>query len=123
MTLLWNGIVDYVRRHDIRLLFGCASFPGRNPGAIAEPLALLHHRYRAPEELRPRAAEGRYVEMNRMELAQLDEERIMRGMPPLIRGYLAQGARVGDGAVIDDAFNTVDVALVLLTDWLPKTDA
>ena len=122
MTLLWNGIVDYVRRHDIRLLFGCASFPGRNPSAIAEPLALLHHRYRAPEELRPRAAEGRYVEMNRMELAQLDEERIMRGMPPLIRGYLAQGARVGDGAVIDDAFNTVDVALVLLTDWLPKTD-
>jgi glutamate-1-semialdehyde aminotransferase/putative hemolysin len=123
MTLLWNGIMDYVRRHDIRLLFGCASFPGRDPDAIAEQLALLHHRYRAPEELRPRAVEGRYIEMNRMALEQLDEERIMRGMPPLIRGYIAQGAAVGDGAVIDEAFNTVDVALVLLTDWLPNTDA
>lgn len=123
MTLLWNGINDYVRRHDIRLLFGCASFPGRDPAAIAEQASLLHHRYRAPEKLRPRAVEGRYIDMNRIELERLDEERVMRGMPPLIRGYLARGARIGDGAVIDDAFNTVDVAIVLLTDWLPNADA
>ena len=34
-------------------------------------------------------------------------------MPPLIKGYLRLGAMVGDGAVIDHAFNTTDVLIVL----------
>jgi putative hemolysin len=34
-------------------------------------------------------------------------------MPPLIKGYLRVGARIGDGCVIDHEFSTVDVFVVL----------
>ena len=34
-------------------------------------------------------------------------------MPPLIKGYLRLGARIGDGCVIDQEFGTVDVCIVL----------
>jgi putative hemolysin len=34
-------------------------------------------------------------------------------MPPLIKGYLRLGARIGDGCVIDREFETVDVFITL----------
>ena len=40
----------------------------------------------------------------------------MSGLPPLIKGYLRLGGFVGDGAVIDAQFNTIDVAIVVNTD-------
>src|SRR5690349_5542707 len=37
MQLLWSGIAAYVFHYDIGLMFGCASLPGTDPGALAEP--------------------------------------------------------------------------------------
>ena len=37
-------------------------------------------------------------------------------MPPLIKGYLRLGGFVGDGAVIDEQFNTTDVCILVATD-------
>jgi putative hemolysin len=37
-------------------------------------------------------------------------------LPPLLKGYLRLGGNVGDGAVIDRQFNTVDVCIVVKTD-------
>ena len=34
-------------------------------------------------------------------------------MPPLIKGYLRVGAKIGDGCVIDHDFGTTDVFIVL----------
>jgi putative hemolysin len=34
-------------------------------------------------------------------------------MPPLIKGYLRLGGFIGDGAVVDYAFNTTDVSIVV----------
>jgi L-ornithine Nalpha-acyltransferase len=35
------------------------------------------------------------------------------GLPTLLRGYLRLGGKVGEGAFVDHAFNTVDVCLVV----------
>lgn len=43
----------------------------------------------------------------------LDARRALAVMPPLVKGYLRLGAMVGEGAVIDPAFNTTDVLVVL----------
>ena len=37
----------------------------------------------------------------------------IRALPPLIKGYLRIGCYVGDGAVIDRQFNTIDVLIIL----------
>lgn len=116
MQLLWSGIAAYVFHYGIALMFGCASLRGTDPDALAEPLSYLHHCHLAPPPLRPRALPARRVEMNRLPIAAIDRARALAGLPPLIKGYLRLGGFVGDGAVIDADFNTVDVCIVVKTD-------
>lgn len=113
MQILWKGIAEYLVAHDIKLMLGCASFPGTDPAAIAHALSFLHHRHRLPPELCPRALPGRFVAMDRLPSDQLDADLVRRQLPPLVKGYLRLGGRVGEGAVIDQAFNTIDVCVVL----------
>lgn len=118
MQLLWRGIAAYVARHDIGLMFGCASLPGTDPDALAKELTYLHTYHLAPPELRPRAVPHRFVDMRRVDPASLDPRRALAQLPPLIKGYLRLGGFVGDGAVIDLQFNTTDVAIVVKTDLI-----
>ena len=118
MQLLWRGIAAYISKHDVALMFGCASLPGTDPDALASELTYLHAHHLAPPEVRPRAVPSRYVEMRRMDPATLVARRALAALPPLIKGYLRLGGFVGDGAVIDPQFNTVDVAIVVKTDLL-----
>ena len=46
--------------------------------------------------------------------------RALAALPPLVKGYLRLGGFVGDGAVIDDQFNTIDVAVVVKTDLITE---
>ena len=116
MNLLWRGIAEYVDRHGIDVMFGCASLPGTDPDGIADQLAYLSHTHLAPEPLRPRALPERFVEMRRKDALAFDPRQAFLGLPPLIKGYLRLGGWVGDGAVIDAQFNTIDVAIVLRTE-------
>ena len=116
MQLLWNGIAAYVFHHDITLMFGCASLPGTDPEALATPLSYLHYYHLAPSALRPRALNERYVDMRRLSIGAIDPGRTLAALPPLIKGYLRLGGFVGDGAVIDEQFNTTDICVLVKTD-------
>jgi L-ornithine Nalpha-acyltransferase len=116
MQMLWRGIADYVLDHDVKLMFGCASLPGTDPRAVAAILTYLHHERMAPEEIKPRAVPGRYVPLDQMPVAEIDPQAVWNALPPLLKGYLRLGGWVGDGAVIDEQFNTIDVCVVLPTD-------
>lgn len=116
MQLLWRGIASYVHRNEITLMFGCASLPGTDPGALALPLSYLHYHHLAPPDLRPTALPDRHVDMRLMEPERIDARRAVNDLPPLIKGYLRLGGYVGDGAVIDPQFNTTDVCIVVKTD-------
>ncbi len=120
MQLLWRGIAAYVDLHGIDLMFGCASLNGTDPDALALELTYLYGHHLAPPALRPRALPGRYVDMRRLDPATLDPRRANQILPPLIKGYLRVGGFVGDGAVIDRQFNTVDVAIVVKTDLITE---
>ncbi len=116
MQLLWRGIAAYVFAHNIDLMFGCASLPGTDVDALAAELTYLHAHHLAPADIRLRALPDRYVDMRRMDPAEIDGRQILVGLPPLIKGYLRLGGFVGDGAVVDHQFNTTDVAIVVQTD-------
>ncbi len=120
MQLLWGGIAAYVLHYDLVLMFGCASLPGTDPDAHAHPLAFLYHHHLAPPAIRPRAVPERYVDMRRVPEDQVNPRRALGELPPLIKGYLRLGGFVGDGAVIDPQFNTVDVCIVVKTDWVTE---
>jgi len=113
IELLWYGVWRYVREHRIDVMIGCASFEGTNSEPLARPLSLLHHVALAPEPWRASAHSSRRVEMNMLKRSEIDVRRAWRELPPLIKGYLRAGAYVGDGAVIDPRFGTIDVLVVL----------
>lgn len=113
IQLLWRAIAEYMATYNIAWMFGCASLPGTEPDALAEPLSFLHHHCLAPEDLRVRAVPDRYVGMDRLPAEDVSPRRALAMLPPLIKGYLRLGAHIGDGAVIDPQFGTTDVCIIL----------
>ena len=113
VALLWHGIMAYVARHRLDVMFGCASFDGVEPRDLAVPLSYLHHHALSPPEWRARAVEARRVAMDLLPPETVEARAALRALPPLLKGYLRAGATFGDGAVIDRAFGTVDVLVML----------
>jgi putative hemolysin len=109
MQLLWKGLMAYVARFDIDLMFGCASLPGTDPDALAQPLSYLHHFHAMPENLRVKARPELFVAMNRRVKDAVPPREGLRSLPPLLKGYVRAGCCIGDGAVIDRQFGTTDV--------------
>jgi putative hemolysin len=55
MQLLWRGLMAYAARFSSDLMFGCASFGGTDPKALALPLSYLQHFHAMPANIRVRA--------------------------------------------------------------------
>ena len=115
LHLLWNGLAGYVLERGIELLFGVASFPGTDPAPLGEALSFLHHQHLAPPDLRVRAHPEHYLAMDLMPPEAIDAPRALQAIPSLIKAYLRVGGFVGDGACVDDDFNTIDVCVVMDT--------
>jgi len=120
MQLLWRGLAAYVFHHKISLLFGCASLHGTDPQALALPLSYLYHFYLAPPALRTRALPDLHIDMNFMPPDAINQKTALAALPPLVKGYLRLGGFVGDGAVVDEQFNTTDVCILVKTDLVTE---
>jgi len=118
MQLLWNFIAQYVVKYDIKIMFGCASFPGTEASKHIEALEYLQNRYLAPPEIRPFSLKERSIKIKNKYVNSPNInsfKKFISSIPPLIKGYIRLGAYVGKGAVIDREFNTIDVCIVLPT--------
>jgi putative hemolysin len=116
MQLLWRGLMAYAVRFNIDVMFGCASFQGIEPQALAMPLSYLHNFHAMPPQVRVRARPELYVSMDLIPKDKIDPKEALRGLPPLMKGYVRAGCRIGDGAVIDRQFSTTDVFIYLPMD-------
>lgn len=115
LNLLWQGIADYITEHKIDLMMGCASLHGTNVEALSQALSFLYHAHLAPENLRVKALPERYVDMNIVPEDELDRRKVFAELPPLVKGYIRLGAVIGDGAVVDEQFNTTDIFIIVQT--------
>lgn len=116
LQLLWQGIAEYVAYHNVKFLFGCASFQGTDPQQHAQALSMLYHYHLAPEDFRPKALPDVYQSMQLVDKPEeINTREVIRDLPPLVKGYLRIGGVVGDGAFIDYNFGTTDVCVVLNT--------
>ena len=120
MQMLWRGIALYAYHYDIKVMFGCPSFPGTDPTQHAQAMSYLYHHHLAPPEIRVRALASRYVKMDMLERDSYDARKAMARVPPIIKGYLRLGGFVGDGAVIDAEFNTTDVFIIVKTELVTE---
>lgn len=113
VELLWQGIWNYVRLHEVDVMMGCASLEGTDAEALALPLSFLAETASPPADWQVKALASRYVEMRRIPDERLDRKAALKGLPPLIKGYLRLGCYIAEGAVIDWQFNTIDVMIIL----------
>lgn len=113
VELLWHGIWSYVLAHKIDVMFGCASFPGTNPDDNAIALSFLHHNAVAENDWAVKALPSRRTPMDILPKTEISARQALRHLPPLVKGYLRLGAKIGNGAVIDHQFGTTDVLIVM----------
>ena len=109
MQLLWKGLMAYVARFDIDMMFGCASLPGINVEEMALPLSYLHHFHPMPQHLRVKARPELFTNMNRIPKEAIEPREGIRSLPAILKGYVRAGCGIGDGAVVDRQFSTTDV--------------
>lgn len=113
LEALWQGNWAYALDHGIDVMFGCASFPGDKPQAHALALSFLNQAAAADAEWMVRAISGRGLSLDMMPVEAISPRAALSALPPLIKGYLRLGALVSSEAVIDRAFRTTDVLVVL----------
>lgn len=112
LELLWRGIWTYALHHGVDAMFGCASFPGVDPDRHAAALRLLRGKTAVAAEWDVAAVAGRAAKEQSSEAEDINA-RMARSLPPLIKGYWRLGARFSRDAVVDAAFGTTDVLVVL----------
>ena len=113
INMLWKGIAEYLKAHQVAYMFGCASFPGTDPEPIKSALAYLYHNHLVPDDFTVKALDDQLVPMNTMAKDEIDNASARRLLPPLVKGYLRLGCFVGNGAVVDHQFGTTDVFVLL----------
>ena len=113
VELLWQGNWAYALKYGMDAMFGCGSFPGVVPTEHALALSFLHHNIRARDEWAVSARPELHRTMDLMPAEAINAKKALGALPPLIKGYMRLGAMVGDGAVVDHAFRTTDVLIVL----------
>ncbi|MDX1499031.1 MAG: GNAT family N-acyltransferase [Woeseiaceae bacterium] len=120
MQWLWKGIANYVLDNNVKVLFGCAGWDGIDANRHRNLLSYLHNQFLAPERIRPVAKAGNRLEFERLPPAEVDDKAALAEIPSIIRGYSRMGGYIGDGAVMNHAFNTTMVCIVVEMAGLTK---
>lgn len=106
---------------DVRLLFGCASFPGVDAAAHRDAISLAVRENPGPDAERPlRRAPERIEPDPGAEMSVERRAAARRAHPSLLRGYLAMGGWVGDHGVVDRDFGTCHIFVALPTEAVTK---
>lgn len=113
LELLWRGLWAYARHHRIDAMIGCASLPGADASVHAGAVRTLSSGGGDPSwRVTPRP--GLAGAAGRGEFAEpADPRSLVRALPPLVKGYWRLGATFSPTPVIDRAFNTTDLFVVM----------
>ncbi len=113
MLVMWSAIADYVKKHKVRYVFGCASLYTTDVREASKFYSLLKERYFAPEEFRVYPLPGKSFPDLAENFATGDDEGLFSRLPSLIKGYLRVGALVCGPPALDLEFGTTDFFLLL----------
>ncbi|MBL4750831.1 MAG: GNAT family N-acetyltransferase [Amylibacter sp.] len=124
LRVAWAYLTRYVDKHNIALIFGCASFDGVNPLEYTDAFALLKQRHLAPDAWTPQVKASEVFEFaSKLNGYKPALSAANQNMPALLRTYLGMGGWVSDHAVIDRALNTLHVFTGIEINAIPKSRA
>jgi L-ornithine Nalpha-acyltransferase len=113
LELLWRGLWAYARHHAMDAMIGCASLPGVDPAAHAAAIRWLAASGGDPSwRVQPRADRRAALKGDGLPTA-LDARAIVRGLPPLVKGYWRLGATFSPVPAVDPAFGATDLFVAM----------
>ncbi|MBN1324877.1 MAG: GNAT family N-acetyltransferase [Alphaproteobacteria bacterium] len=123
MRMLWLGLGEYVAKNKITVIFGVASWVGKNPVESAHAISYIYYNHLSPLKLRATVCSEKFVsgvnpKLSRMNILPevfVDESLARKQMTPLVKGYLRMGATFGKGVFLDVPFNSYDLFVTLQT--------
>jgi putative hemolysin len=112
ITVLWNGVAEFMIRNQFHYLLGCASIPVTHDGAsIGSIYQHLRQHYAAPEDWRV-TPKLKLPEHLARRPANFDPTKAV-SLPPLLKAYVRMGAYVCGEPYWDADFNVADVFILL----------
>jgi len=106
LTLLWRGIAQYTRLHNLRYLIGCSSVNSQDPRVGWQMYRQLAG-FQVPDEFRT-APTPAYA------LPATDEApEVVAKVPKLLRTYIGIGAKICGAPALDREFGTIDFLTLL----------
>ena len=121
IRLLWRGLSTYIKKSKVDFIIGCASFQCSNTNKIRNQLSFLKNFYSAPKKYLTFPLKSKSVKWKNSDISEISRLKIFKSLPPLIKAYLRVGAWVGEGAVFDPHFKTIDICIILKADKIdPK---
>ena len=115
MNLLWKAIAEYIKLYDIKVLLGCASFPGTDVQEFSKELSYLRSNFTLPEGISVKSLVNNNYPFYKKNNFINNDLRTFAKLPPLIKGYIRVGGRVSDSFFVDYDFNTIDLCVVVQT--------
>ena len=112
LLLLWKFILNYMAENNYRYLVGDASFFGTDREAHKEEISYLINNYCCDPALNIISRDP-LPPMQLADTSALNAREVLRKLPPLIRGYIAVGAKVAAQPFTDFKFGSVDVFILL----------
>lgn len=113
IPVMWQAIAEYVKNHQVRYLFGCASLYTADPLEVGKFFALLKGRYYAAEEFRVYPVPEKAFPQLHERAKIADERELFFRLPSLIKSYLRVGAILCGPPALDREFGTTDLFLLL----------
>ncbi len=108
IMMLWKGAFQYALNNNIAYMLGTASFHGTDVEPYRKQLAYLTKNYLS--DVDAYAVNNVYDILN--DKIEFDNDEEFNNLPPLIKGYLRIGSKIGKNAFIDTDFCSVDVLII-----------
>lgn len=115
IMLLWSGLAQFLRYHNLRYLFGCASVSLLDEGVQASRVWQLAKQQMQEYADQPRVTPHEPYPIDLLEAkVSGDSERVRQSrIPALIKGYLKIGARICGEPAWDKDFNAADYPVIV----------
>ncbi len=107
MIILWREVIKYANNHNIEMMIGTASFHSTDVNSCLESLKYIDTNYLSEHNCY--AIGNKYVVPKDLVI---DEEKALKNIPPLIKGYIRTGSTFGKNAFIDTDFCSVDMLVI-----------
>lgn len=125
ISLLWQGLAEFMIKQNVRYLMGCGSIHSTDAHVASQSYAFLKEKQAiAPEAFRVFPNPDFMIPGFDPDYSIPDMKAISKNIPPLLKGYLRVGAKICGIPALDSLFGTMDVFILFdrkeLTDRYAK---